>query len=75
MFIINNCLTLLDIIYMCAFENINNNDKSKYPSKENIFKLFFDKINKILVKTEPGVQCKRFNMHSVESNNSFLFFV
>lgn len=58
---------------MCAFENINNNDKSKYPSKENIFKLFFDKTNKMSVNTEPGVQCKRFNMHSLEWNNSFLF--
>lgn len=55
MFIINNCLTSLDIIvyYVCAFENINNNnDKSKYPSKENIFKLFFDKTNKMSVQTE-----------------------
>jgi len=38
---------------MCAFENINNNDKSKYPSKENILKLFLDKTNKMSVQTKP----------------------
>lgn len=47
---------------MCAFE-INNNDKSKYPSKENIFKLFFNKQIKCYIKTEFCVQCKRFNTY------------
>lgn len=44
---------------MCAFE-INNNNKSKYPSKENIFKLYFNKQIKCYIKSEFRVQCKRF---------------
>lgn len=58
---------------MCAFE-INKNDKSKYPSKENIFKLFFNKQIKRCIKTEFRVQCNRFNTYIFfETNNLFLF--